>query len=179
MDILWGGSVTGGLVGGGGSIVIDIRPDRVSVEAVKRKLKNGQGRITPATAKATRGVGNIVMAYAMRFSPQGAGGDWARGNPTLREGHSVKYFNPYHVEVINTASHAPWIHEGFTPHMPPAEAWLGDVAEGFFPRMAVLHAGTPVAPRPWMQQAAAAAAPMLQKHAADIGQSVADGFASG
>jgi hypothetical protein len=90
-----------------------------------------------------------------RVAPKGKGRDWRRGDidgVVLSKSHKGRRRDAFTGEIWSEARHAVFIHDGFTPHMPPEYAWTGNPKLSFPARRKVLQAGTPEAPRPWFDK---------------------------
>lgn len=131
---------------GAGFINMTVEINSGDLRRIESRLAGSKGRITTGLHERIAAMGALGAAALNAGAPHGQGGDWARGEPPLEESHFWKYLNITEGYLYTTAEHAKFIVEGFTPHMPPAEAWLGDENDGYMARKAVLENQTPTNP---------------------------------
>jgi hypothetical protein len=131
---------------GAGTISIAVTINSNDLQRIEAKLAGSKGRFTTGLIARVKAMGQSGADALNAAAPQGEGDDWARGDPPLSESHFFRYFNSTEGEIYTTAPHAIFIVFGFTPHMPPASAWLGDPNDGYMARKAVLDHGTPLNP---------------------------------
>lgn len=137
----------GGRLGGGEGYQVTFQVNTGDLVRLSNKITGAGTRITPALrARASRMAALAVRALD-RAAPRGSGGGWIRGSPPLQGSHRAAVTNAYYAVVYTEASHARPIVYGFTPHMPPAHAWVGQQELSFVMRRAVLRNETPENPR--------------------------------
>jgi len=128
-----------------GSFGITVQLNTGDLQKLQAKLMGTKGRINTGLTARAHSMGALGATMLNDSCPRGEDGNWRRGDPPLSESHEYKYSNPYYTDIFSTAPHAPFIVLGFTPHMPPEDAWLGE-GSGYAPRLAVLNNGTPTNP---------------------------------
>jgi hypothetical protein len=130
----------------GASITIRVSLNTGDVARLQSRILGTKGRINAGLTARAHAMGALGVQMLNDAAPTLEGDNWVHGDPQLNSAHAYRYSNPYYTELYTTAEHEPFIVYGFTPHMPPPEAWTGD-EEGSYPaRKAVLDAGTPTNP---------------------------------
>jgi len=126
-----------------GEFSLKVQFNTSDVAKLGRKIAKAKYVINPALWDRGRDMANQAADNLNRQAPRGKGGPWRRGAPPLQGSHRGVMINAYYGVVYSEAPHARYIVNGFTPHMPPAEAWLGDPRLSWPMRLAVLWNGTP------------------------------------
>lgn len=137
----------GGRLGGAEGMQIRIQVNTGDLMRISSKLNNTRVQIHPGLRSRAQSMTDQAVKALNAAAPVGSGGGWIRGSPPLRGSHRGAVINAFYAVVYTEASHARPIVYGFTPHMPPAHAWVGQQELSFVMRRAVLHNETPENPR--------------------------------
>lgn len=137
----------------GSTWAVEIRFNQVDVQNIRRRVLGIPNRIDKGLWARAREMAAVGVRFMDDEAPKGEGGDWARGDPPLSQGNSAFVQNPYMVVLFTRSPHARYIHDGFAPHMPPEEAWLGEEELSFIMRRQVGRKGTPNNPDPYIARA--------------------------
>jgi hypothetical protein len=130
-----------------GAFGLKVEVNTGDLVAINAKIQKVSTRITPGLWARARAMAEWAKDQLNRTAPRGAGGGWIRGSPPLQSSHHGTVINAYKAVVYSDAEHARYIVNGFSPHMPPEHAWIGQQELSFVMRRAVLNNGTPEAPR--------------------------------
>lgn len=141
------GALQGARLGGEAGFSLKIQVNTGDLYALDRKMRGLPTTISKGLWSRGRQMGATAVKQLNAAAPEGQGGGWIRGSPPLRGSHQFAMNNAYYATVYTTAPHARFIVNGFTPHMPPAHAWIGQQELSFVMRRAVLNNETPEAPR--------------------------------
>jgi hypothetical protein len=169
----------GGRLGGAEGYQIVVQVNTGDLVRLNAKIQNAKTRITPGLWERARKMAAYVVKELDMSAPVGTGGGWIRGSPTLRGSHRGTVIDAYHAVVYTEASHARPIIYGFTPHMPPEHAWVGQQELSFVMRRAVLRNETPEAPRDYWTPVVYEAERVNIEQAAILEAEVAAGFRTG
>lgn len=148
------GFAQGARLGGEEGFSVRVQVNEGDLVRLNNKITGASQAITPALWARGKRLIAIAVRELNRTAPRGAGGDWIRGSPPLESSHGGVMINAYQGVVYSSARHARFIVQGFTPHMPPERAWLGDPKLSYVMRRAVLINETPEAPRDYFSPVA-------------------------